>query len=293
MNFISDLKINYTFLCVLICLISSSIEPILAKLGYRILATPYQLLVIKFLIGGITILPFSRKFRWIGSDGFKRVLWLALLLMAISALILIALKYLPAIIVITIITTTPAFVAIVNQMFGKEVLAKNFWPGFFICFTGILLSLEIHKAWHAETSEALQPIGLLCVFASVAISTIYRTRLDEATKDFTPLLVSSYLFIINGIIALIMMPSIWPVSGKIWLIGLIVGIAAAIANLSFLWAIHLMGSTRMSIVGLLQRPIVIICAALILKEPLSVIQITGIVLVLAGIQMAKVAKRKA
>jgi len=277
---------------VVICLVSSSVEPILAKLGYRSFATPYQLLIIKFLVGGITVLPFAGKFRWVGSAGFKRIVWLALYLMLISALVLLALKELPAIIVITIITTTPAFVAIVNQMFGKEVLSKNFWPGFCICFTGILLSLEIHKAWHAEGSEALHPSGLLFAFGSVIISTIYRTRLDEATRDFTPLLVSTYMFVINGIISLIMIPSILPVPGKIWVIGLIVGIAAAAANLSFLWAIHLMGSTRMSVIGLLQRPIVIICAALILKEPLSIIQITGIILVLVGIQMAKVSKRK-
>jgi multidrug transporter EmrE-like cation transporter len=47
----------------------------------------------------------------------------------------------------------------------------------------------------------------------------------------------------------------------------------------------------MSVIGLLQRPLVILCAALILKEPLSAVQIAGIILVIVGIQMAKVTKR--
>ena len=279
-----------TFLCAFICIVSSSIEPILAKIGYRYLVTPYELLILRFLVGGIVVLPLVKRYRWIGLKNTLGLLWLGLLLIATCGLVLLALKYLTAVVVITIITATPAFVAIVNQMLGKEILSKRFWIGFLLCFTGILLSIEIHRG--TSNSQTFNTIGLLCAFGSVVISTIYRTKLDDATRTFPPMQVSTYMFIMDAIVALFFLPTLWPMSGKTWVIGSIIGIAAAIANISFLMAIYFIGSTRMSVIGLLQRPLVIICAALILKEPLSAVQIAGIILVIAGIQMATVTRRR-
>ncbi len=278
-----------SFLCAFICVVSSAIEPVLSKIGYRYFVTPYELLILRFLIGGIVVLPLVKRYRWIGWKNTAGLLWLALLLMSTCGLVLVALKYLTAVVVITIITATPAFVAIVNQMLGKEILSKRFWIGFLFCFTGILLSIEIHRG--TSNSQTFNIIGLLCAFGSVAVSTIYRTQLDDATKNFPPMQVSTYMFIMDAIVALFFLPTVWPMSGKTWVIGSIIGIAAAIANISFLMAIYFMGSTRMSVIGLLQRPLVIICAALILKEPLSAVQIAGIILVIIGIRMAKVTKR--
>lgn len=264
-------------------------EPVLSKIGYRYFVTPYELLILRFLIGGIVVLPLVKRYRWIGWKNTAGLLWLALLLMITCGLVLVALKYLTAVVVITIITATPAFVAIVNQMLGKEVISKRFWFGFLLCFIGILLSIEIHRG--SSNSQTFNMIGLLCAFGSVAVSTIYRTQLDDATRTFPPMQVSTYMFIMDAIVALFFLPTVWPMSGKTWIIGSIIGIAAAIANISFLMAIYFMGSTRMSVIGLLQRPLVILCAALILKEPLSAVQIAGIILVIIGIRMAKVTKR--
>jgi drug/metabolite transporter (DMT)-like permease len=278
-----------TFICAVICIVSSSIEPVLAKIGYRYFVTPCQLLILRFLVGGIVVLPLVKRYRWIGWKNTMSLLWLGLLLIITCGLVLVALKYLTAVIVITIITSTPAFVAIVNQMLGKEIVSRKFWIGFLLCFIGILLSLEIHRG--TSNSANFNMIGLLCAFGSVILSTIYRTKLDDATRMFPPMQVSTYMFIMDGVIGLFFLPIVWPLSGKTWIIGTVIGIAAAVANISFLLAIYFIGSTRMSVIGLLQRPIVIVCAALILKEPLSAVQITGIILVIAGIQMAKVTKR--
>ncbi|MEQ8190979.1 MAG: DMT family transporter [Candidatus Eremiobacterota bacterium] len=278
-----------SFLCAFICVVSSAVEPVLSKIGYRYFVTPYELLILRFLIGGIVVLPLVKRYRWIGWKNTAGLLWLALLLMITCGLVLVALKYLTAVVVITIITATPAFVAIVNQMLGKEVISKRFWFGFLLCFIGILLSIEIHRG--SSNSQTFNMIGLLCAFGSVAVSTIYRTQLDDATRTFPPMQVSTYMFIMDAIVALFFLPTVWPMSGKTWIIGSIIGIAAAIANISFLMAIYFMGSTRMSVIGLLQRPLVILCAALILKEPLSAVQIAGIILVIIGIRMAKVTKR--
>ena len=71
-----------------------------------------------------------------------------------------------------------------------------------------------------------------------------------------------------------------------------IGVAAAVANVAFLVALHRIGATRISIFTLLQRPAVMAVAALVLAEPLHVSQVVGITLVLAGVHAAQRASRE-
>jgi drug/metabolite transporter (DMT)-like permease len=151
-----------------------------------------------------------------------------------------------------------------------------------------MLTLEIG----GRDALSLNLFGIICAVASVVTSALYRTRMDDITKEFSPLTSSLYIFLLNGIIvSFCCLP--WALSIPVRLIplGVAIGVAGAVANVAFLSALHLMGSTRISIVGILQRPLVIIAVALILKESLSLIQIAGIILVLAGIQLATVKKK--
>ena len=66
----------------------------------------------------------------------------------------------------------------------------------------------------------------------------------------------------------------------------------ACANVAFLFALALLGSTRISIINILQRPAIIVAAAIILREPLSISQGVGVILVLVGVQLAQVKRKK-
>jgi drug/metabolite transporter (DMT)-like permease len=72
--------------------------------------------------------------------------------------------------------------------------------------------------------------------------------------------------------------------------GVWIGFTASIANVAFLLLLSLLGSTRVSIVYMLQRPLVVLLAAPILHEPLHWYQILGIALVFYGVHLAKVEK---
>jgi drug/metabolite transporter (DMT)-like permease len=74
--------------------------------------------------------------------------------------------------------------------------------------------------------------------------------------------------------------------------GIWMGFAGAVANIAFLWALCIIGSTRISIFGMLQRPLVIVAASVILHEPLSWLQVVGVAMTLVGIQMANVKRLK-
>jgi drug/metabolite transporter (DMT)-like permease len=65
------------------------------------------------------------------------------------------------------------------------------------------------------------------------------------------------------------------------------GIAGSIANIAFLYALNILGSTNVSLLNMLNQPTVILLSAIILKENLSLYQIVGIVLTIVGINIAK------
>ncbi|MBQ7529465.1 EamA family transporter [bacterium] len=273
---------------VILALLSASIEPILVKLGYRGTVTPLQLLVMKNIVAAVVILPMTRQFRLVKYSDVFRIGSVSVLLLCTNGLTLYALRYLSAVEVITIVTTTPAVVAMSNWAMGRHALTWRFWLGFFLCFTGILLTINI---FNAEAMGSHSILGYVAIFSAVISSTIYRVRMESLTADFEPPLISTWIFWINALVAILF---IWPFQEPIpresLPIGLWIGLAAAAANVAFLWAIKLVGSTNMSIFNLVQRPLVIIVAAIVLTDPLTWLQWLGVILVLAGIPLARVKK---
>lgn len=271
---------------IIMVLLGASIEPILVKFGYRGLATPFQLFYLKTLFGLLFIAPLLLKFKWVGTKKFLQVASVSLQLMFTSGVTILSLKYLPAVMVITILTTTPAFVALVNQWLGRDILGMKFWLGFALAFLGVVLTVQFDSLlWQLQ--------GLACLAAVVTSVVIYRTRLETVTRIVPPVLVSTYVFLINGTCALLFFtPFVGNIPQMAWPLGVWMGAAAVIANIAFLYAISKLGSTRVSILTMLERPTIIILASLLLKEPMSNWQIVGILMVLIGTQLAKATHKK-
>lgn len=278
----------FTTALIIISILAASVEPIVVKLGFRTSATPLQLLIMKIALGGILVLPFTRTFEWIGLKGLRKMAWVCFLFMLTNILVFFSLQHLSAVTVITVFTTTPAFVALVNQQKGRDVLAPTFWPGFILCFLGVLITIEIFQ----PGSLTLNTTGLFYIFASVACSTAYRTAMDDITASFNPLNTANYIFLSNGLVALIALPFAGPIPEKAIPAGLWLGLAGVAANISFLAALKVLGSTRISIFGILQRPVIIVASSIILSEPLDAIQAVGILMVIGGVYLARVEKRE-
>ena len=279
-------------LWVLLALLSASLEPIVAKLGYKQGVEPLQLLFLKNLIAALAILPVTRltrkaQWKWLGWSGVATIATVSLQLMITNACSLWAYREMPAVTVITLVTTTPAFVALTNQFQGRDKLTGKFWIGLACCFLGVLLSLNVF-----EQRLTASTLGLVAVAGSILSSTLYRTRMETVTKQIPPILVSTYIFLVNGTVSVLFIaPFLPPISPHAWGIGLWVGIAAAVANVAFLYALATVGSTNMSVFNLLQRPLVLVIAAILLHEALTPLQILGTLMVLAGVRWAQV-KRK-
>lgn len=269
-------------------LIASSIEPLVVKLGFNGNATATQLLILKLVFGGLFIAPIYRYLTWVGKERFKDLLVVSSFFILNYLFIFFSLTTITATVLITIITTTPAVVAIINQFKTKEVAGPKFWLGFFVCFVGVILTIDFFNT----SSAKLDPVGVLLAFFSVATSAMYRTKMDVLTKTVKPITISGYIFLINACIGLVCIPWLGKVQNGTWKLAVWIGFAGAIANIAFISALKLIGSTRISILTVLQRPLVIVLAAFILKEPLNYTQMVGIVMVLVGIQLAKVVKKE-
>lgn len=270
-----------------LALVAASIEPILVKLSYQSNVTPLQLLALKNIMGALLILPITRTLKWIGWSETGKMLIASVLLFCTNYLTLIAIKELPVVLVITIVTTTPAAVALANSALGRDLLSKKFWLGFLLCFLGIILTLDF-------SSAAFTLLGLCCALGAVLSSSTYRVQMESLTSRYSPLLVSTYTFLFNGLFtAAFLMPLVIDIPTAAIPLGAWMGLSGALANVAFLSALNLVGSTRISIFTMLQRPLLLILAMIFLKETTSFSQMAGIVMVFFGVQLAQVTRKSA
>ncbi len=278
---------NSATLWIGLTLFASAAEPLIVKFAYQGSATPLQLTILKLIFGGVLIAPIYRKIYWIGIDGLRKIVVPAILYVTTYGLIYCSLVSMPASSVITLISSTPALVALINQRRGHERATARFWFGILACFIGIILTIDAFGVSFRDQSL----LGAALALGSVVTSALYRTRMDFVTKRIEPIVVSGYLFAINAVFGLISLPFFLPVPSEILPVAFITGLIAAVANVAFLSALRLVGSTRISVLTALQRPIVVLAAALIFAEPITYLQVIGILLVLIGVQFGRIKAR--
>jgi len=295
---------------ILVSIFMASIEPIIIKAFYNSGSlNPWFLIFFKNFFAGILFFLFfsflKRDRGNLSGIGLKDLLNIAsvsVLLLFTTSMIILSLQFIPAVIMLTIFTSTPALVSLINNFYGKYKVDFVFWIGFFIAFLGIINILDIYNIGNFRFDDKFY-LGIFLAFSGVISSSIYRVRLDSLTSSYSPFFVSSYIFFINFFIVFftfiflyfmgVVSSNVFSFSDgnflfkrKEFWIGLYGGIAASLANIAFLYSINILGSTRVSILNMLQQPTIILLSFLILKENLKITQILGIILVLLGINIA-------
>jgi hypothetical protein len=166
---------------VVLALTAASIEPILIKLGFQAQATPVQLLVLKNLVAALVMLLLVRGWKRPANVSFASLLLVSLLLFATNALCIFALTKLTAVELITIITSTPVVVALVNCFRRHDSRGKLFWFGLGAALAGVFLSLQVPVA-----SKALNIVGVVFALAAVLSSTTYRIKIEVYIEKGRP-----------------------------------------------------------------------------------------------------------
>lgn len=266
-------------------LIAASVEPIVAKFAFKDQITAIQLIVLKAGLGALVLFPFIAK-KLFDRQMLLRLAPVGILLFATNSLTLFALSQISVVLLITIVTTTPALVGIANTILGRDELSRKYWVGFALCFAGIVMTLEYRDL-------TVNMWGLLAALAAALSSTIYRVRMEIICEKQAPVEAAGITYFAQGIITMALLPLAYPLPEKSFFFGAWIGISAALANIAFVSALNIVGSTRVSVLTMIQRPLLILAAALFLKESVNAIQIVGIVLVMVGIQMAEVKRKSA
>jgi drug/metabolite transporter (DMT)-like permease len=282
---------------ILIALLAASIEPVLVRLGYRGNATPAQLWLARSVVAALVVVPITRSLKPVSRAQMRAVLSVGPLLLLTTLASLNALRVMPVALLVTAMSTTPALVAIGNQLLGRERGSLKFWLGFFCCLAGVTLSVDLGNIVAPREFSW----GLVLLLVAMASSAVYRIRLEGLTKIVEPQVASTWFFVINGILAVLLIPfcvyldeadsaSTWlrGFPERVFYIAAWAGVASVLANIIFVKAVRLLGATRMSIFDLLQRPLVVILAAVILGESVTPPQLAGLALVLLGVHLAKV-----
>lgn len=263
-------------------LLGTGLEPILVKY-FALPVSPMALIGLKSLIGGLLMLPFYGRLRGLSSAKAIPIVQVALLALVTNGLLFVALSHIPTTVLITLCTTTPLIVGLANHKRGREDVSLQF----LVAFCAVLVGVAMSIGGAVVGANTVSIIGAGIAFLSVLTSAAYRLKMDILTQQVDPLTVSAGIFAVNGLLSMCYLPVIgFPMSAlplAIWL-----AFAGVVANIAFLYAIKHLGSTRVSMLSLIQRPLAVIFGAFLLHEIITIPQMVGMGLVFVGIYLSKV-----
>lgn len=262
---------------------AASLEPILVKFGFRESLSPLCLLYIKNVTGGLLALPLIACLSPLSRKDILNLSLIGAVLFCTQFLLMYCLQWLSVVLAITAVSLVPLVVAIINSLSGRDNLGPKFWFGLGLCLIGVIFTLDfkdLHATWP----------GILCVAAAVLSSSIYRVRMETLAQTMSAPTLSTGTFIVQLLLTLPFTPFLGDIRPSAWSLGIWLGISALLANVAFLSALSMMGSTRISVITLIQRPLIVLLAAIFLQESLGWLQILGLALSVWGIYLSPVHK---
>jgi len=257
------------------------VEPLLARASGARHVDPSTLLVLRYLVAAIVIGIVGQR-RWVGRADALRLTGAGVLLFITSGLALVAFMRLPVAIAVTLVSATPLWVAIASAR--REGLGARFFAALALGIVGIVLTA-------GPIDLATDAIGIACALGATVSSATYRLVIERVGREYPSSLVSSYVFATGAVLAIVIAPFVPLPDGFAAGTGAVVGVAAAVSNVSFVAAVAALGAARTSLALLLQRPVIIALAAVLLAEPIGWIEGIGVVMVIAAVWLARPAPK--
>lgn len=203
-------------------------------------------------------------------------------------LILMGLTYVSGAVAGVIIGSAPVVTALLSAMLIQDVPLRSVWAGGLLSCAGVaLVSIAGFQAAGEQpllgsalvflgvVSWALYSIGSRAVMDRMSALTVNWTTLLVATVIQIPLLWTDRKMVDAGV-ASVTIPD--------WLaLGYLVVFATAVAQQAWLFGVKGIGPSRASVLGNLTPVAAVALSALILHESVGLVEIVGIVLILAGV----------
>ncbi|MCP9450708.1 MAG: DMT family transporter [Nitrospira sp.] len=203
-------------------------------------------------------------------------------------LILMGLNYVSGAVGGVIIGSSPVVTSLLSALLIRDVPLRTVWLGAVLSFAGV--GLVSAAGFQAAGEQPL--LGGTLVFLGVVSWALYsigsRTimdRLSALTVNWTTLLVATVLQIpLLWTDRKVMDAGVSSVTTSDWLaLGYLIIFATAVAQQAWLFGVKGVGPSRASVLGNLTPVAAIGLSALILKESVGPVEMTGIGLILAGV----------
>jgi drug/metabolite transporter (DMT)-like permease len=203
-------------------------------------------------------------------------------------LILMGLKYVSGAVGGVIIGSSPVVTALLSAMLIHDVPLRAVWAGGLLSFAGV--GLVSVAGFQAAGDQPL--FGSLLVFLGVVSWALYSIGSRQIMERHSALTVNCTTLLVATVLQI---PLLWTdrkmldagfgsVAAADWMaLGYLVLFATAIAQQAWLFGVKGIGPSRASVLGNLTPVAAVVLSAMLLKEPVGMNEILGIVLILAGV----------
>lgn len=270
------------------------LAPLAVNIAYREGASPYAVVMIRFVLGALAIWVLAAALGRIQPLPVATILlllaWGGLLQATVTSLTFAAFQYADTSLVMLLFFTFPVMVTLAAPWFEHDPWSLQRWLAVGLSLAGTALLLR-------TSFQAIHPLGIvLPLGAAVANAALIITG-RRVTRTLPPPLVLAYIFTGSAIYALFLAPIMggWvtPRSGAGWLaIGAVVLLPTVLGAIAFFAALSLLGASQVAIIGTLELVVAVSTAVLWLEERMDGMQMVGALLIIGSVILSQIDIRR-
>lgn len=276
-----------SYLGVLLIVLSSfgfGIMPIFALSAYKSNITVPTLLSLRFLMASIIFFGYVLFKKYRLNHGVKGILSLFILggicYTLQSSLYFTAVKYIPASLAVMILYTSPVIIAILSYFVDKERLTLRTIISALVSIGGIVL---INKGEPGNVSV----YGVMLASGAALVYSFYIVFSNRVVKQIQPVVTSAYVTLFTAVSLFITGFATgninYSFSASAWLplLGLVI-FSTVLAIFTLFWGLEILGSTKASILGMLEPVFTVVLSIIILEEALTFIKVLGSIMIMGS-----------
>ena len=266
-----------------------------AKVSYDAGFTPLQVTAVRIVVSAIVLLACVAPFTGLPKlSSWRLVLGYALLGVIGSPLFyFVAVSRIPVGVAMVLEFLAPVLVALWIRFVRRTRLPASMWLGTALALIGLAMIAQL------VDGIGFDLIGTLAGLGAAVCTAAYYLLGEHAAKDGDPLALTIGGMVVGAVlISLVSPPWTWPwaamgtptVIGPVWLGLLLLSlVSTAFAYVAGILALRHLPSAAASVLGLVEPLVATLAAWLILNQVLTIVQVIGAAVLLAGAAIVQIA----
>ncbi|RSK54678.1 DMT family transporter [Bacillus canaveralius] len=207
-----------------------------------------------------------------------------------STFYFVAVQYIPASLAALILYLYPVFVAVLSFFINKEKLSKPLLVSIIVSLFGMVLILGA-PAGNVNYTGLLLALGAAIVYSVYIIfGNLVAIKVQPIITSAFTALFASISFLAGGLLTNTLNFH-FEMSGWIPIVGIAL-FSTVIAMFTFFAGMNIIGPTKASILSMAEPVVTIVCSTLLFGENMSILQLSGGIIVLTGALFVVLAREK-